>query len=72
LILSSKEKKVKVTNEYYEANIPECCILKTFQEHKEELMLCWVLLHEMGKRMDTKNRKCGKGCDYHVDHDPNY
>ena len=33
-------------------------------------MLCWGLLYDMEKGIDTKNRKCGRECELHIEHNP--
>ena len=60
---------MNVTEKYYEEYIPECCGLQTVKEHKERLMLCWGLLHDMEAGIDTRKKQCGRECDLHVNHD---
>lgn len=55
----------------YEANIPECCSLKTFQEHADELMLCWGITAAIESGTSKKNN-CGI-CEYNKDNNvPNH
>lgn len=57
-----------ITEKYYAKHIPKCCRLKTVKEHKEFLMLCWGLVKDLENGI--KVRKCGKECEFHLDHDP--
>lgn len=59
----------KITEKYYEGHIPKCCRLKTIAGHKD-IMLCWGLLCDMERGIDTTNRECGRECDEHINHDP--
>lgn len=36
-----------ITQEEYQKSIPNCCKLKTYKQHAEELMLCWGLIHSI-------------------------
>jgi len=59
---------MNITEEFYEKHIPKCCKLKTVKEHKEQLMLCWGLLHDLENGVFAK--ECGRECEYHINHDP--
>jgi hypothetical protein len=54
------------TQEQYEANIPKCCVLQTYKEHCDHLMLCWSIV----SGTLNANSECGKACEYHKEHDP--
>lgn len=41
--------KVQLTAELYEANIPKCCLYQTFEEHTNDLMMCWSLASSIRK-----------------------
>jgi hypothetical protein len=60
---------VKISEKYYEAHIPKCCRLRTAQEHKDQLMLCWGILSQMEAGIDTSKTECGRECDEHINHD---
>ena len=55
---------MNITEEMYQAAIPGCCRLRTYEAHAEELMLCWGLLQQI--RTDSKNTPCGM-CEYNAE-----
>jgi len=55
-----------MTKEEYESLIPDCCTLRTVEEHMELLLLCWGITHGS---VDKKH-ECGRECEFHRNHDP--
>lgn len=49
--------------EKYQAAIPDCCKLRTFEEHAEEIMFCWGLALQI--RTGGKETNCGI-CEYNI------
>jgi hypothetical protein len=49
--------------EKYQAAIPDCCALRTFMEHAEEIMFCWGIAHQI--RTGGKKTNCGI-CEYNT------
>lgn len=49
-----------LTPEEYEKAIPECCSLKTYDEHADYLMLCWGLVSAIN---NNREMNCGI-CEY--------
>lgn len=41
----------------YQAAIPKCCELQTFEEHAEIIMLCWGITYQI--RNSTESTNCG-------------
>ena len=54
----------KVSAAEYQAAIPGCCRLRTFEEHAEVLMLCWGLTSQIQSR--SPDRSCGM-CEYNAE-----
>ena len=52
---------IKVTEELYKANIPDCCQFRTFEEHME-IMLCWGLVSSIEQ---GKTQNCSF-CDFRI------
>jgi hypothetical protein len=52
-----------LTEEIYEANIPECCELKTFRAHCDIVGICWGLAHNIKA---GKTTECGI-CDFNTE-----
>lgn len=50
--------------EKYQAAIPDCCELRTFEQHAEELLFCWGLANQV--RENKEPIKCGM-CEYNTD-----
>lgn len=50
-----------ITIEQYMAKVPDCCAMKTIEEH-QEIMLCWGLLAAVKANLDMN---CG-GCEYNT------
>jgi hypothetical protein len=50
--------KIKITPEIYANNIPDCCALRTVEEH-EEIMWCWGLQSQIECGTATKDQNCG-------------
>lgn len=61
---------MNLTDEIYQAGIPNCCTLRTTQEHIDKIALCWGLVADIECGHDTKNNECGRECWYHRNHDP--
>lgn len=38
---------IPVTDEIYTLNIPKCCQLKTYEEHRDTLAFCWGLINNI-------------------------
>lgn len=55
---------MNITPELYEANIPDCCELRTTKEH-EQIMLCWGLISQIERGTAKKDQNCGM-CDYNT------
>lgn len=47
-----------IDRETYAAHIPDCCKLRTVEEH-EEIMLCWGLTRQIEQGTDRKDQNCG-------------
>jgi len=54
----------KVSAEEYQAAIPGCCRLRTFEEHAEVIMLCWGLTSRI--LSGYPERSCGM-CEYNAE-----
>lgn len=54
----------KFSPEEYQAAIPGCCRLRTFQEHAEVLMLCWGITSQL--QNGTKETPCGM-CEFNAE-----
>lgn len=55
---------IDITPLSYQSAIPGCCRLRTYEEHAEELMLCWGLLHQI--RSGSEQATCGM-CEYNAE-----
>jgi hypothetical protein len=54
----------KVTPEVYAANIPDCCSLRTFEDHTH-IMLCWGLISQIERGTAAKDQNCGM-CEFNT------
>lgn len=48
----------------YEAAIPDCCELRTADEHAEQLMLCWGITKALADGKTVKDSEGCKSCEY--------
>lgn len=62
--MTNKSHSRGVTQEQYQAAIPGCCRLRTFEEHAEIIMLCWGLTRQIQTR--SAKSPCGM-CEYNVE-----
>jgi hypothetical protein len=49
----------KVTAEVYTQNIPDCCKLSTFEEHRDIIWFCWGLIEHIKNNTDPR-----EGCEH--------
>jgi hypothetical protein len=52
-----------VTKQQYQEAIPDCCKLRTYEQHKEYLMFCWGLVSSIQQK---KPLKCGI-CEFNME-----
>lgn len=50
----------------YEAAIPSCCELQTFEEHANQLMICWGVAYAV--EYSSSKTPCGE-CEYNTEMD---
>lgn len=50
--------EISVAIDAYQAAIPECCTLRTIDEHANELMFCWGLLSAMDEQREMNCTGC--------------
>ena len=63
--MSTKDKiSSRITAEEYQAAIPGCCRLRTFEEHAEVIMLCWGLTSRIQNR--SPKSPCGM-CEFNAE-----
>ena len=55
---------MKITEAEYQAAIPGCCRLQTYEAHVEELMLCWGLIRQV--ESGNEQKPCGL-CEYNAE-----
>ena len=55
---------MKITAEEYQAAIPDCCKLRTFEEHAEILMLCWGITKQI--ETGSEQTTCGM-CEFNAE-----
>lgn len=48
----------------YEAAIPSCCELQTFDEHADQVMICWGVAYAVDN--NTPKTPCGE-CEYNME-----
>ena len=56
----------KITEETYQAAIPGCCRLRTFEEHAEILMLCWGITRHIHNGNEGPMSPCGI-CEFNAE-----
>lgn len=54
----------KFSPEEYQAAIPGCCRLRTFEAHAEEILFCWGIASQI--ESGTKVTPCGM-CEYNAE-----
>lgn len=50
----------------YEAAIPDCCELRTADEHAKSLMLCWGITKAIEQGLTQKDSNGCQSCEYCV------
>ena len=56
----------KFSAEEYQAAIPGCCRLRTFEEHAEVIMLCWSITSCIQRGNERLMSPCGM-CEYNAE-----
>lgn len=55
---------MEISKAAYVAAIPGCCRLRTYEEHAEELMLCWGIISQL--KHNSPDTPCGI-CEFNVE-----